>query len=182
MGVIQATEAIKLILGKGEPLIGRLLLVDSLSMRFRELKLRKNPDCPLCGTNQTVTKLIDYDQFCGITKEAVNAPMKNGIPQITPEELKRRKDAGEDYFLLDVREPYEYKIANLDGHLVPLGELPQRVSEVDPNKKVVVHCKMGGRSQQAAEFLKQAGYQHVENLAGGITAWSNNVDPTVPKY
>ena len=182
VGVIQATEAIKLILGKGEPLIGRLLLVDSLSMRFRELKLRKNPDCPLCGTNQTVTKLIDYDQFCGITKEAVNAPMKNGIPQITPEELKRRKDAGEDYFLLDVREPYEYKIANLDGHLVPLGELPQRVSEVDPNKKIVVHCKMGGRSQQAAEFLKQAGYQHVENLAGGITAWSNNVDPTVPKY
>ncbi len=182
VGVIQATEAIKLILGKGEPLIGRLLLVDSLSMRFRELKLRKNPDCPLCGTNRTVTKLIDYDQFCGITKEAVNAPMKNGIPQITPEELKRRKDAGEDYFLLDVREPYEYKIANLDGHLVPLGELPQRMSEVDPNKKIVVHCKMGGRSQQAAEFLKQAGYQHVENLAGGITAWSNNVDPTVPKY
>ena len=182
VGVIQATEAIKLILGKGEPLIGRLLLVDSLSMRFRELKLRKNPDCPLCGTNRTVTKLIDYDQFCGITKEAVNAPMKNGIPQITPEELKRRKDAGEDYFLLDVREPYEYKIANLDGHLVPLGELPQRMSEVDPNKKIVVHCKMGGRSQQAAEFLKQAGYQHVENLAGGIIAWSNNVDPTVPKY
>ncbi len=186
VGVIQATEAIKLILGKGEPLIGRLLLVDSLSMRFRELKLRKNPECPLCGTNRTVTKLIDYDQFCGITTEAANAPkdgqMKNGIPQITPEELKRRKDAGEDYFLLDVREPYEYKIANLDGHLIPLGELPQRVSEVDPNKKIVVHCKMGGRSQQAAEFLKQAGYQNVENLAGGITGWSNNIDPNVPKY
>ena len=186
VGVIQATEAIKLILGKGESLIGRLLLVDSLSMRFRELKLRKNPECPLCGTNRTVTKLIDYDQFCGIKTEAANAPkdgqMKNGIPQITPEELKRRKDAGEDYFLLDVREPYEYKIASLDGHLIPLGELPQRVSEVDPSKKIVVHCKMGGRSQQAAEFLKQAGYQNVENLAGGITGWSNNIDPDVPKY
>jgi adenylyltransferase/sulfurtransferase len=182
VGVIQATEAIKLILGKGEPLIGRLLLVDSLSMRFRELKLRKNPDCPLCGTHPTVTKLIDYDQFCGIKPEAANAPMKNGIPQITPEELKRRQDAGENIFLLDVREPYEYKIANLNGHLLPLGELPQRFSEVDRNRNIVVHCKMGGRSQQAAEFLKQAGYQNVENLAGGITAWSDKIDPSVPKY
>jgi molybdopterin/thiamine biosynthesis adenylyltransferase/rhodanese-related sulfurtransferase len=182
VGVIQATEAIKLILGKGEPLIGRLLLVDSLSMRFRELKLRKNPECPLCGTHPTVTKLIDYDQFCGIKPEVKDAPMKNGIPQITPEELKRRKDAGEALFLLDVREPYEYKIANLDGYLLPLGELQQRVGEVDRNQRIVVHCKMGGRSQQAAEFLKQAGYQNVENLAGGITAWSDKVDPSVPKY
>ena len=182
VGVMQATEAIKLILGKGEPLIGRLLLVDALNMRFRELKLRKNPECPVCGTHPTVTKLIDYDQFCGIKPEVVNAPMKNGIPQITPEELKRRKDAGEDVFVLDVREPYEYKIANIDGYLLPLGELPQRFSEVDRDRKIVVHCKMGGRSQQAAEFLKQAGYENVENLAGGITAWSDKVDSTVPKY
>jgi adenylyltransferase/sulfurtransferase len=182
VGVIQATEAIKLILGKGDSLIGRLLLIDSLSMRFRELKLRKNPECPVCGTHPTVTKLIDYDQFCGIKPEVVNAPMKNGIPQITPEELKRRKDAGEDVFVLDVREPYEYKIANIDGYLLPLGELPQRFSEVNRDQKIVVHCKMGGRSQQAAEFLKQAGYENVENLAGGITAWSDKVDPTVPKY
>jgi adenylyltransferase/sulfurtransferase len=182
VGVMQATEAIKLILGKGEPLIGRLLLVDALNMRFRELKLRKNPECPVCGTHPTVTKLIDYDQFCGIKSEVVNAPMKNGIPQITPEELKRRKDAGEDVFVLDVREPYEYKIANIDGYLLPLGELPQRFSEVDRDRKIVVHCKMGGRSQQAAEFLKQAGYENVENLAGGITAWSDKVDSTVPKY
>jgi adenylyltransferase/sulfurtransferase len=182
VGVIQATEAIKLILGKGEPLIGRLLLIDSLSMRFRELKLRKNPECPLCGMHPTVTKLIDYDQFCGIKPEAKDVPMKNGIPQITPEELKRRKDTGEALFLLDVREPFEYKIANLDGYLLPLGELQKRLGEVDRNQKIVVHCKMGGRSQQAAEFLKQAGYQNVENLAGGITAWSDKVDPSVPKY
>jgi len=182
VGVIQATEAIKIILGKGDSLIGRLLLIDSLSMRFRELKLRKNPDCPLCGTHRTITKLIDYDQFCGIQPEVPNAPMKNGIPQITPEELKRRKDAGEPVFVLDVREPHEYKIANIDGYLLPLGELPQRYSEVPRDQKVVVHCKMGGRSQQAAEFLKQAGYTDVENMAGGITAWSDKVDPSVPKY
>ena len=183
VGIIQATEVIKLILGKGEPLIGRLLLVDSLGMRFRELKLRKNPDCPLCGTHPTVTALIDYDQFCGIPAQTASADnMKNGIPQITPEELKRRKDAGEDVFVLDVREPWEYKIANIDGHLLPLGELQQRVGELDKNRKIVTQCKAGGRSQQAAEILQQAGFTHVENLAGGITAWSDKVDPSVPKY
>jgi adenylyltransferase/sulfurtransferase len=182
VGIIQATEVIKLILGKGDPLIGRLLLVDSLGMRFRELKLRKNPDCPVCGTRPTVTKLIDYDQFCGIQPQAANTNMKNGIPQITAEELKRRKDAGEDVFVLDVREPWEYKIANIDGHLLPLGELQQRVGELDKNQKIVTQCKAGGRSQQAAEILKQAGFQNVENLEGGITAWSSRIDPSVPKY
>jgi adenylyltransferase/sulfurtransferase len=181
VGIIQATEVIKLILGKGDLLVGRLLLVDSLGMRFRELKLRKNPDCPVCGTHPTVTALIDYDQFCGIPKQ-VDSNMKNGIPQITPEELKRRKDAGEDVFVLDVREPWEYKIANIDGHLLPLGELQQRLGELDRSKRIVTHCKAGGRSQQAAEILKQAGFEHVENLEGGITAWSNKVDPGVPKY
>ncbi len=151
-------------------------------MRFRELKLRKNPDCPLCGTNPTVTKLIDYDQFCGIPSQAANSNMKNGIAQITPEELKRRQDAGEDVFVLDVREPWEYKIANIGGHLLPLGELQQRVGELDKDQKIVTQCKAGGRSQQAAEILQQAGFQQVENLAGGITAWSDKVDPAVPKY
>ena len=190
VGVIQATEVVKLILGKGEPLIGRLLLVDALSMRFRELKLRKNPECPVCGTNRTVTELIDYDQFCGIvpqtsatqTEETNQVAMQNGVPQIGPEELKRRQDAGEDVYVLDVREPHEFQIASMGGHLIPLNDLPQRVGELDREKNIVVHCKMGGRSQKAAEFLQQQGFRQVENLAGGITAWSEKVDPSVPKY
>src|ERR1700756_4703586 len=186
LGVIQATEVIKLILGTGEPLIGRLLLVDSLGMRFRELKLRKNPDCPVCGTHPTVTALIDYDQFCGITPPAKEttqvANVQNGVPQIGPEELKRRQTAGEDVFVLEGREPHEYQIANIGGHLIPLNDLPKRMGELDRDKNIVVHCKFGGRSQKASEFLQQQGFQHVENLAGGITAWSDKVDPKVPKY
>ena len=183
VGVIQATEAIKLILGNGEPLIGRLLLIDALSMRFRELNLRKNLDCPVCGTHPTITKLIDYQQFCGIpsTPEKPSA-VKNGIPQMQPEELKRRIDAGEKPFILDVREPYEYQIANIGGHLIPLGTLPQRINELDTAQEIVIHCKSGGRSQQAAELLDKAGFKKVHNLAGGITAWSEKVDPSVPKY
>jgi adenylyltransferase/sulfurtransferase len=187
LGVIQATEVIKLILGKGESLIGRLLLVDSLAMRFRELKLRKNPDCPVCGTNPTVTKLIDYQQFCGIAPEpkanAVNGtPVQNGIPQITSVELKKRLDNKDDIFVLDVREPYEYQIANLGAKLIPLGELPQRAGELDKDREIIVHCRSGGRSQKAAEFLAQNGFKKVWNLAGGITGWSNDVDPSMPKY
>jgi adenylyltransferase/sulfurtransferase len=191
LGVIQATEVVKLILnvkdkGTGEPLIGRLLLVDALGMRFRELKLRKNPDCPVCGTHPTVTKLIDYDQFCGITPPAKEttqvANVQNGVPQIGPEELKRRQTAGEDVFVLDVREPHEYQIANIGGHLIPLNDLPKRISELDREKNIVVQCKSGGRSQRGAEFLQQQGFTHVENLAGGITAWSEKVDPSIPKY
>jgi molybdopterin/thiamine biosynthesis adenylyltransferase/rhodanese-related sulfurtransferase len=191
LGVIQATEVVKLILnvkdkGTGEPLIGRLLLVDALGMRFRELKLRKNPDCPVCGTHPTVTKLIDYDQFCGITPPAKEttqvANVQNGVPQIGPEELKRRQTAGEDVFVLDVREPHEYQIANIGGHLIPLNDLPKRIGELDREKNIVVQCKSGGRSQRGAEFLQQQGFTHVENLAGGITAWSEKVDPSIPKY
>jgi sulfur-carrier protein adenylyltransferase/sulfurtransferase len=191
VGIIQATEVIKLILGKGDPLIGRLLLVDSLGMRFRELKLRKNPECPACGAHPTVTKLIDYDQFCGIQPPSTESttvantgstPLQNGIPQIGPEELKRRRDAGEDVFVLDVREPHEVQIASIGGHLIPLNDLPQRVAELDRERNIVVHCKSGGRSQKAAEFLQQSGFKHVENLAGGITAWSDKVDPKLPKY
>jgi molybdopterin/thiamine biosynthesis adenylyltransferase/rhodanese-related sulfurtransferase len=182
LGVIQATEVIKLILGKGEPLIGRLLLVDALGMKFRELKLRKNPDCPVCGTHPTVTKLIDYQQFCGITPEPKAAPVQNGIPQITPKELKQRLDAGEDIFVLDVREPHEYQIVNIGAPLIPLGELPNRINELDPDREIVVHCKSGGRSQKAAEFLQKSGFRNVANLAGGITAWATDVDPKLPKY
>jgi len=182
LGVVQATEVIKLILGKGDSLIGRLLLVDSLNMKFRELKLRKNPDCPVCGTHPTVTKLIDYQQFCGIFPEEKPAAMQNGIPQITPVELKRRLDAGEDVFVLDVREPHEYQIVNIGAPLIPLGDLPNRLNELDPNREIVIHCKTGGRSQRAAEFLQKSGFKNVANLAGGITGWATDVDPKLPKY
>jgi adenylyltransferase/sulfurtransferase len=183
VGVIQATEVIKLILGKGDSLIGRLLLVDALSMRFRELKLRKNPDCPVCGQNPTVTELIDYQHFCGIVPETPqDASVKNGIPQITVKELKRRMDAGEDVYILDVREPYEYRIAQIGGKLIPQTDVPNRLAEIDRDREVIVQCRSGVRSQRIAEFLKQHGYPRVANLAGGILAWSDEIDPKVQKY
>ena len=181
LGVIQATEVIKLILGTGDPLIGRLLLVDALGMKFRELKLRKNPDCPACGTHPTLTGLIDYNQFCGIRGEE-SQPVEAGIPEIEVEELKRRLDSGEDLFILDVREPHEYQIANLGGHLIPLNELPKRIHELDSSREIVAHCKMGGRSAKAVRFLRQAGFEKIHNLKGGITAWSERIDPKIPKY
>src|SRR5437762_304773 len=180
VGVMQATEAIKLILGKGEPLIGRLLLVDALGMKFRELKLRKNPDCPVCGTHPTVTKLIDYKDFCGIRGE--EKPVEAGVPEIQVEELKRRLDAGEDIFVLDVREPHEYQICNINGYLIPLGDLPKRVHELDSSREIVAHCRSGARSAKAVDFLRQAGFKKVHNLAGGILAWADRVDPKMPKY
>ena len=183
VGVIQATEVIKLILGNGSPLIGRLLLVDALNMRFRELKLRKNRECPVCGDHPTVKQLIDYDQFCGVVPESTRETnMKNGIPQITVKELKRRIDAGEDVQLIDVREPFEYQIAQIGGKLIPQNDVPQRLNEIDREREVVVHCKSGGRSQRIAEYLKQSGYPRVANVAGGILAWSDEIDPTVKKY
>jgi adenylyltransferase/sulfurtransferase len=181
VGVIQATEAIKLILGAGEPLIGRLLMVDALAMSFRTLKLRKNPECPACGAHPTIKKLIDYEQFCGIPAAGHQEPAVNAN-DMTPEELKRRLDAGEDLFVLDVREPNEYQIANLGGYLIPLGDLPKRVNELDSSREIVAHCKMGGRSAKAVDFLRQSGFKKVRNLAGGINAWSEKVDPKVPKY
>jgi len=180
VGVIQATETIKLILGSGEPLIGRLLLVDALAMRFREVKVRKSPDCPVCGEHPTVTQLIDYEQFCGIRGEQNPAPAS--ILDMTPEELKQRLDDGDNLFVLDVRDPHEYQICNLGGHLIPLNDLPKRVGELDSSREIVVHCKLGGRSAKAVDFLKQAGFTRVHNLAGGINAWSERVDPKVPKY
>jgi sulfur-carrier protein adenylyltransferase/sulfurtransferase len=180
LGVIQATEVIKLILGTGEPLIGRLLLVDALTMRFREMRLKKNPDCPVCGANPTVRELIDYNQFCGIRGQ--EAPARMAVPEMQVEELKRRLDRGDNIFVLDVREPHEYQICNLGGHLLPLNDLPARVNELDPQREIVVHCKLGGRSAKAVEFLQQAGFKNVSSLAGGITAWSDKVDPSIPKY
>jgi len=180
VGVIQATEVIKLILGKGEPLIGRLLLIDALGMKFRELKLRKNPDCPACGTHRTVTKLIDYNEFCGIRGE--EKTVESGVPEIQVEELKRRLDAGDNLFVLDVREPHEYQICNIGGHLIPLGDLPKRVNELDSSREIVAHCRSGVRSAKAVAFLQQAGFKKVHNLAGGILAWADRVDPRMPKY
>jgi molybdopterin/thiamine biosynthesis adenylyltransferase/rhodanese-related sulfurtransferase len=183
VGTIQATEVIKLILGKGDSLIGRLLLVDALNMRFRELKLRKNPDCPVCGEHPTVTRLIDYQQFCGFAPESAEEKLvKNGVPQLSVKELKARRDAGEDIFLLDVREPYEFQIAQIGGKLIPQNDVAGRLAEIPRDREIVVHCRSGVRSQRIAEFLKQSGYQDVVNLAGGILAWSDEVDPKVQKY
>ena len=173
LGLLQATETLKLILGCGEPLIGRLLLFDALAMRFRELALPRNPHCPSCGDAPALAKTSTV---------ADNRNMVNGIPQITPAELKRRLDAGETLCVLDVREPHEYARAHIGGTLIPLNDLPQRLHELDRSQEIVVHCKMGGRSQKAAEFLAQAGFTRLQNLAGGIQAWSETVDPTVPKY
>ena len=180
VGVIQATETVKLILGKGEPLIGRVLLVDALGMKFRQLKLKKNPDCPVCSAHPTITKLIDYQEFCGIRGE--EAPVTTKVPEIQPEELKQRLDAGEDIFILDVREPHEYQICNLNGYLIPLGDLPKRVHELDSSREIVAHCRSGVRSAKAVDFLRQAGFRKVKNLAGGVLAWSDRVDPKMPKY
>jgi len=180
LGVIQATEVIKLILGSGDPLIGRLLLVDALGMKFRELKLRKNPDCPVCGKNPTIKKLIDYQEFCGIRGEEVEAEVTTSEMQV--EELKQRLDRGDDLFILDVREPHEYQICNIGGHLIPLGDLPRRVNELDTSKEIVAHCRSGVRSAKAVNFLRQAGFKKVHNLAGGILAWADRVDPSMPKY
>src|ERR1700723_2225525 len=182
VGVIQATETIKLILGQGDSLVGRLLLVDALGMKFRELKLRKNPDCPMCGTHRTITKLIDYEEFCGVRGE--EGPMAAAIEStdITVDELKKKLDAKADIFILDVREPHEYQICNLDGYLIPLGDLSKRVSELDSSREIVAHCKMGGRSAKAVTFLQQAGFTKVHNLTGGITAWAERIDTKVPKY
>jgi adenylyltransferase/sulfurtransferase len=183
VGVIQATEVIKLILGKGETLAGRLLLVDALNMRFRELKLRKNPECPVCGENPTVTELIDYENFCGIVPETPQEKnLKNGIPQLSVKDLKARRDAGEDVFVLDVREPYEFQIAQIGGTLIPQNDVPNRLAEIPRDREIVVQCRSGARSQRIAEFLKQAGYPKVVNLAGGILAWSDEIDPKVQKY
>src|SRR2546428_2855444 len=164
IGVIQATETIKLILGVGEPLIGRFLIVDALRMRFRELKLRKDPDCPVCGTHPTVTQLIDYEQFCGVRPAAPEPITVNSATEITSVELKQRLDRGDKLKIVDVREPDEYQINRIPGsELIPLGDVPKRVNELNPDEEIVVHCKMGGRSAKAADFLRSVGVKKVLN-------------------
>ena len=181
VGTIQAMEALKLIIGKGQPLVGRLLLFDALAMKFRELKLRKNPECPACGEHRTITHLIDYVEFCGIRGEEAEAPATS-VPEISPKDLKARLDRGDDLYILDVREPHEYQICNLNGHLIPLGELALRAAELDSSQEIVAHCRSGKRSAEAVEFLRKAGFKKLWNLKGGILAWSDEVDPSVPKY
>jgi sulfur-carrier protein adenylyltransferase/sulfurtransferase len=183
VGVIQATEALKLILGVGEPLIGRFLIVDALRMKFRELKLRKDPDCPVCGTHPTVTELIDYEQFCGVAPAASDATQPgDDTREISAVELKARLDRSDRLVVLDVREPQEYQINRIDGSvLIPLGELGQRYGELDPSVEIVAQCKSGVRSAKAADFLREKGYR-VKNLKGGILDWIDKVDPSQPKY
>src|SRR5215510_2551907 len=181
IGAIQANEAIKIILGAPDIMVNRLLLFDAWRMRFRELKLRKNPDCPVCGDNPTIKELIDYEEFCGITQQPETKPT---MEEITATELKQRLDKGDDIQIIDVREPHEYEIAQIpNSKLIPLGQVLNHMNEIDPERETVVHCKMGGRSAKAIDALKRAGFQgRLINLQGGITAWSNDVDPRVPKY
>ena len=182
VGCIQAMEAIKLILGQGQPLIGRLLVFDALNMKFRELKLRKDPECPVCGTHSTITRLIDYEQFCGIQGEE-HTPVMTGIPEITPQGVKEMMDEKQPFVLIDVREPHEFQICRIPGStLVPLRELPKRMHELNSAHEIVVYCRSGQRSARVVELLIKAGFHKIHNLKGGILAWSDQVDPSVPKY
>ena len=180
IGTIQATETVKLILGIGEPLIGRLLLYDALGMSFREMKLRKDPNCPVCGKNPTVTELIDYQEFCGIPQAAA-AEQENKVPEISVQELKAKMDNG-GINVLDVREPYEYEIANIGAPLIPLNELPQRYEELDRDQPLAIHCRSGARSANAVKLLQERGFENVYNVEGGILAWSEEIDPSLPQY
>ncbi|HVE17114.1 MAG TPA: molybdopterin-synthase adenylyltransferase MoeB [Chthoniobacterales bacterium] len=183
IGVIQAIEAVKLIVGIGEPLIGRLLHFDALKMKFREFKVRKDPKCPVCSENPTITELIDYDTFCGIPQAAAAEAAELPVPEISVEELKRKQDAGEKFVLLDVREQYEYDIARIPGSkLIPLGELHSRLSELDTADEIVIHCKSGYRSANALRELQAAGFGKLWNVEGGILAWADRIDPSVAKY
>jgi len=176
IGTLQAVEAIKLIVGIGEPLIGRLLHFDALKVKFRELNLRRDPQCPVCGENPTIFSPIDYDQFCGVRDEET-------VPIISVNELKRKMDAREAFKLVDVREPFEYEIARIDGaQLIPLGEIAERAGELQREQQIVVHCHSGTRSAQAVRLLQHRGFNNVYNLEGGIDAWSDQIDPSVPKY
>ena len=185
IGVIQATETVKLILGAGRPLIGRLLLYDALDMTFREMKVRKNPKCPICGPNPTITHLIDYQEFCGVRGEesASTTPIDGAEDEITPTAYQAQVNAGNRPFLLDVRNPEEIQICRIAGStVIPLPELPNRLDELDPSQPIVVHCKSGMRSAKAAALLRSAGFPRVKNLTGGILAWINEVDPSLPRY
>jgi adenylyltransferase/sulfurtransferase len=184
VGTMQALEAIKLLTGIGEPLIGKLLHVDTLTMRFRTFNLRRDPECPVCSDNPSITEPIDYEGFCGMasfTPNTMTPPPQ--VPTLTVQDLDRLRQSGSEHFLLDVREPDEYQTAHIEGStLIPLASLPLRTAEVPQDKQVVVHCKLGGRSAKAVAYLLEQGFTNVWNVAGGITAWSEQIDPTVPKY
>jgi sulfur-carrier protein adenylyltransferase/sulfurtransferase len=183
IGVIQATEAVKLVLGKGEPLVGRLLHYDALAMKFREFKVRRNPKCPICGDAPTIKALIDYEQFCGIRGQEAPAAKSAASAEITVEELKKRFDRQESVFVLDVRNPNEFQICRIPGStLLPLPELAQRLGELPRDREIIVHCKSGMRSAKAQQFLREQGFAAVVNLRGGILAWAEKVDPAMPKY
>jgi sulfur-carrier protein adenylyltransferase/sulfurtransferase len=183
IGVMQAIEAIKMIIGIGESLIGRLVSFDALKLRFKEFKIRKDPNCPICGDHPTIHELIDYDQFCGIPQADAEAAKELEVPTITATELKTKIDRQDKFVLVDVREPFEYDISRIPGSkLIPLGEIPARLSELDSADEIVLHCKVGGRSAKALRILQEAGFRKLNNLQGGITAWSDEVDPTTPKY
>ena len=183
VGCIQANETIKLILGIGSPLIGRLLTFNALKMQFRELRLRKDPTCPICGENPTITELIDYEEFCGIRGEEAPAQTVETMDEISVTQLKARMDSGEKLTLIDVREPYEVAIAKIPGaKLIPLGQIAERAGELDPNSEILLHCRSGKRSADALHILKSKGFTNLKNVTGGILAWSAEVDPSVPQY
>ena len=176
VGMLQAIETLKMILGIGEPLIGRLLHFDALKVKFRELNLRRDPQCPVCGENPSIFSPIDYEQFCGVRGE-------EAIPEISPHELKRKMDAGEQFELIDVREPFEYEIARIDGSkLIPLGEITERINELERERPIILHCHSGKRSAEAVQLLQTRGFTKIYNLEGGIDAWSDQIDSSVPKY
>ncbi len=178
IGMIQAIETIKLILGLGETLVGRLLHFDALKMKFREFNVRRDPQCPVCGAQPTITEPIDYEQFCGIGEATADA-----VPAISVHDLKQKMETNGVVTIVDVREPFEYEIARIEGSkLIPLGELPDRLDELDRDRYTVVHCHSGMRSAQAVQLLRREGFANVFNLAGGIAQWSEEIDPTVPKY
>jgi adenylyltransferase/sulfurtransferase len=182
VGCIQATEAIKILLGAGSTLIGRLLLYDAWQMKFQEFKIRRNPKCPLCGDKPTITKLIDYDQFCGVRPPEPVTPTA-AAGEMTVQDLKRRMDAGEKLTIVDVRNPEEFQICRIPGsQLLPLPELNQRFRELDPAKEIILHCKSGMRSGKAQQFLRDQGFKHTINLKGGILAWAEQIDKSMPKY
>jgi adenylyltransferase/sulfurtransferase len=182
VGSLQALEVLKLVLERGESMIGRLLVFDALQMKFRELRQRKDPDCPICGERPRIRELIDYEEFCGIP-QAQEVERKMGVPTINVEGLKKLLDESDDVFVLDVREPHEWDIVHLEGAtLIPLGRLPHEVHRLDSAKDIVVHCRSGARSAKATVFLLGAGFQRVRNLEGGILAWADRIDPSLPKY
>jgi sulfur-carrier protein adenylyltransferase/sulfurtransferase len=182
IGTVQAIETLKLLLGNGEPLIGRLLLFDALEMRFRELKLRKNPECVLCSPNATQTGLIDYAEFCGVASDT-GERAASGVPEISPEELKAELDSADPPMLVDVRDPEEWEISRIEGaHLIPMGELSERVDELTRARELVLYCRSGNRSGKATQQLLDLGFAHVKSLCGGINRWAERVDPSLARY